>query len=53
MMMRCRSQYELRNPDPGTEFIILFIFFLSEFIPNSDRLQEKMAHLGSTPHHPK
>jgi hypothetical protein len=30
------------NPESGTEFI-----------PNSDRLQEKMTHLRSTSHHPK
>jgi hypothetical protein len=25
----------------------------TEFIPNSDRLSEKIAHMGSTQHHPK
>jgi hypothetical protein len=29
------------NPDSGTEFI-----------PNSDRLWDKIAHMGSTQHHP-
>jgi hypothetical protein len=29
------------NPDSG-----------AEFIPNSDRLWDKIAHMGSTKHHP-
>jgi hypothetical protein len=33
-MMRCRYQFELATPDSGTEFI-----------PNSDRLQEKKWHI--------
>jgi hypothetical protein len=33
---------EVGNPELGTQFI-----------PNSDRLPEKIEHIGSTQHHPK
>jgi hypothetical protein len=34
--------FSVRYPDSGTEFI-----------PNSDRFPEKIAHMGSTQQHPK
>jgi hypothetical protein len=34
--------FSVGNPDSGTEVI-----------PNSDRLPEKIAEMGSTQHHPK
>jgi hypothetical protein len=42
MMMQCRSQYELAA-----------LIRVQNLSPTSDRLQEKMAHLGSAPNHTK